>query len=154
MYYIKNGLGRRFLWLAYLFAGFGVLTVFGTGNATQVNTITTAVNSALINFHVITQEQTSITNLAIGIIITVLIALILLGGIKRIGQVTEKLVPFMALLYIVLALGIVVLNWRVVPGVFVSIFEGAFSPSAVTGGVIGSMFLSMKNGRFPWYLLQ
>ena len=146
MYYIKNGLGRRFLWLAYLFAGFGVLTVFGTGNATQVNTITTAINSALINFHVITQEQTSITNLAIGIIITVLIALILLGGIKRIGQVTEKLVPFMALLYIVLALGIVVLNWRVVPGVFVSIFEGAFSPSAVTGGVIGSMFLSMKKG--------
>ena len=146
MYYIKNGLGKRFLWLAYLFAGFGVLTVFGTGNATQVNTITTAINSALINFHVITQEQTSITNLAIGIIITVLIALILLGGIKRIGQVTEKLVPFMALLYIVLALGIVVLNWRVVPGVFVSIFEGAFSPSAVTGGVIGSMFLSMKKG--------
>lgn len=146
MYYIKNGLGRRFLWLAYLFAGFGVLTVFGTCNATQVNTITTAVNSALINFHVITQEQTSITNLAIGIIITVLIALILLGGIKRIGQVTEKLVPFMALLYIVLALGIVVLNWRVLPGVFVSIFEGAFSPSAVTGGVIGSMFLSMKKG--------
>ena len=146
MYYIKNGLGRRFLWLAYLFAGFGVLTVFGTGNATQVNTITTAVNSALINFHVITQEQTSITNLAIGIIITVMIALILLGGIKRIGQVTEKLVPFMALLYIVLALGIVVLNWRVVPGVFVSIFEGAFSTSAVTGGVIGSMFLSMKKG--------
>ena len=146
MYYIKNGLGRRFFWLAYLFAGFGVLTVFGTGNATQVNTITTAINSALINFHVITQEQTSITNLAIGIIITVLIALILLGGIKRIGQVTEKLVPFMALLYIVLALGIVVLNWRVVPGVFVSIFEGAFSPSAVTGGVIGSMFLSMKKG--------
>ena len=146
MYYIKNGLGKNFLWLAYLFAGFGVLTVFGTGNATQVNTITTAVNSALINFHVITQEQTSITNLAIGIIITVLIALILLGGIKRIGQVTEKLVPFMALLYIVLALGIVVLNWRVVPGVFVSIFEGAFSPSAVTGGVIGSMFLSMKKG--------
>lgn len=146
MYYIKNGLGKRFLWLAYLFAGFGVLTVFGTGNATQVNTITTAVNSALINFHVITQEQTSITNLAIGTIITVLIALILLGGIKRIGQVTEKLVPFMALLYIVLALGIVVLNWRVVPGVFVSIFEGAFSPSAVTGGVIGSMFLSMKKG--------
>ena len=146
MYYIKNGLGRRFLWLAYLFAGFGVLTVFGPGNATQGNTITTAVNSALINFHVITQEQTSITNLAIGIIITVLIALILLGGIKRIGQVTEKLVPFMALLYIVLALGIVVLNWRVVPGVFVSIFEGAFSPSAVTGGVIGSMFLSMKKG--------
>lgn len=146
MYYIKNGLGNRFLWLAYLFAGFGVLTVFGTGNATQVNTITTAVNSALLNFHVITQEQIATSNLIIGILITVLIALILLGGIKRIGQVTEKLVPFMALLYIVLALGIVVINWRTVPGVFSSIFQGAFSPSAVTGGMIGSMFLSLKKG--------
>ncbi len=146
MYYIKNGLGKKFLWLAYLFAGFGVLTVFGTGNATQVNTITTAVNSALINFHVITQDQTSVTNLVIGIIITILIGLILLGGIKRIGQVTEKLVPFMALLYIILALGVVILNCHAVPGVFASIFEGAFSPSAVTGGVIGSMFLSMKKG--------
>ena len=146
MYYIKNGLGKRFLWLAYLFAGFGVLTVFGTGNATQVNTITTAVNSALINFHVITQEQTSITNLAIGIIITVLIALILLGGIKRIGQVTEKLVPFMAVIYVLLAAGVVLLNLKNIPHVFVSIFEGAFTPTSVTGGAVGSFFISMKKG--------
>ena len=56
MYYIKNGLGKRWMWLAYLFAAFGVLTVFGTGNATQVNTITTAINSALIDFHVISND--------------------------------------------------------------------------------------------------
>ena len=75
-----------------------------------------------------------------------MIAMILLGGIKRIGQVTEKLVPFMALLYIVLALGVILLNLHVVPSVFASIIEGAFHPSAVTGGVVGSLFLSMKKG--------
>lgn len=146
MYYIKNGLGPKWLWLAYLFAAFGVLTVFGTGNATQVNTITTAVNSALLNYHVIPESAVTTSNLMIGIIITILVGMILLGGIKRIGQVTEKLVPFMALLYIVLAIGVVVINIRVLPAVFVSIVRGAFQPSAVTGGVVGSMFLSMKKG--------
>ena len=146
MYYIKNGLGKKWLWLAYLFAAFGVLTVFGTGNATQVNTITTAINSALVNFNIITVKSVGTSNLIIGIIITILIAMILLGGIKRIGQVTEKLVPFMALLYILLGLGVVLLNIRNVPEVFVSIFRGAFQPDAVTGGIVGSMFLSMKKG--------
>lgn len=125
MYYIKNGLGKRWMWLAYLFAAFGVLTVFGTGNATQVNTITTAINSALIDFHVISNDAVSTSNLIIGIVMAVLVALILLGGVKRIGQVTEKLVPFMALLYIVLAVGVIVINIRTIPTVFASIFEGA-----------------------------
>ena len=146
MYYIKNGLGEKWIWLSYLFAAFGVLTVFGTGNATQVNTITTAINSALLNYHVISEGAVSTSNLIIGIVITVLVGMILLGGIKRIGQVTEKLVPFMALLYIVLALGVVLMNIRVLPAVFVSIIRGAFQPSAVTGGVVGSMFMSMKKG--------
>ena len=146
MYYIKNGLGEKWIWLAYLFAAFGVLTVFGTGNATQVNTITTAINSALLNYHVISEGAVSTSNLIIGIVITVLVGMILLGGIKRIGQVTEKLVPFMALLYIVLALGVVLMNIRVLPAVFVSIIRGAFQPFAVTGGVVGSMFMSMKKG--------
>lgn len=146
MYYIKNGLGKRWMWLAYLFAAFGVLTVFGTGNATQVNTITTAINSALIDFHVISNDAVSTSNLIIGIVMAVLVALILLGGVKRIGQVTEKLVPFMALLYIVLAVGVIVINIRTIPTVFASIFEGAFKPSAVTGGIVGSMFTSMKKG--------
>ena len=146
MYYIKNGLPKCWHWLAYLFAAFGVLTVFGTGNATQVNTITTAINSALTNYGLLKPNQISTSNLIIGIVITIMIAMILLGGIKRIGQVTEKLVPFMALLYIVLALGVILLNLHVVPSVFASIIEGAFHPSAVTGGVVGSLFLSMKKG--------
>ena len=146
MYYIKNGLPKCWHWLAYLFAAFGVLTVFGTGNATQVNTITTAINSALTNYGLLKPDQISTSNLIIGIVITIMIAMILLGGIKRIGQVTEKLVPFMALLYIVLALGVILLNLNVIPSVFASIIEGAFHPSAVTGGVVGSLFLSMKKG--------
>ena len=146
MYYIKNGLGANWRWLAVIFSALGVLTVFGTGNATQVNTITTAIDSALINYHILNNDQLSMFNLIIGVIIAVLVALVLLGGIKRIGKVTEKLVPFMALLYLILAIGVILLNANHIPSVFISIFKGAFSPSAVTGGVIGSMFVSMKKG--------
>ena len=123
MYYIKNGLSKKWHFLAYLFAAFGVLTVFGTGNATQVNTITTAVNSALMNYHVISKDAVPTSNLIQGIIIAALVALILLGGVKRIAQVTEKLVPFMALFYIVLAIGVILLNLNRIPSVFVSILE-------------------------------
>lgn len=146
MYYIKNGLGKQWRWLAYLFSAFGVLTVFGTGNATQVNTITTAIDTALFNFHIISEDMASTLNLIIGVVLAALIALILLGGIKRIGQVTEKLVPFMAVMYVILAIGVVVINFRNLPTVFGSIFEGAFHPASVTGGVVGSLFMSMKKG--------
>ena len=146
MYYIKNGLKKQWHWLAYLFAAFGVLTVFGTGNATQVNTITTAIDSALYNYGVISEQNVSTLNLVIGIILAVLIGLILLGGIKRIGQVAEKLVPFMAVIYIILAIGVVILNYRNIPTVFASIFKGAFLPASVTGGAVGSFFMSMKKG--------
>lgn len=146
MYYIKNGLGPKWRWLAVVFSVLGILTVFGTGNATQVNTITTAIDSALLNYQLITPEKIPALNLFLGVVITVLVAMVLLGGIKRIGQVTERLVPFMALFYIILALGVIFIHIENVPAVFASIFEGAFSPSAVTGGVIGSVFLSMKKG--------
>ena len=146
MYYIKNGLGPRFKWLAVLFSVLGILTVFGTGNATQVNTISTAINSALINYSLLSPDFVDTFNLILGFILAVTIGLVLLGGIKRIGQVTEWLVPFMALLYIILSVGVIILHADRVPGVFRAIFEGAFSPSAVTGGAVGTMFLSMKNG--------
>lgn len=146
MYYIKNGLSKHWHWLAYAFAAFGVLTVFGTGNATQVNTITTAINSALLNYNITNESSISIINLVQGILIAALVGLILLGGVKRIGHVTERLVPFMALFYIILALGVVFLNIEQVPTVFASIITGAFNPTAVTGGVVGSIFLSMQKG--------
>lgn len=146
MYYIKNGLGKQWHWLAAVFSVFGVFTVFGTGNATQVNTITAAVNSALINYNLATEDSLAVGNLIMGTGIAFLVGLVLLGGIKRIGRVTERLVPFMALLYILLALGVVFLNLQHVPEVFYSIVYGAFHPEAITGGVVGSFFMSMKNG--------
>lgn len=146
MYYIQNGLKKHWHWLAYLFSAFGVLTVFGTGNATQVNTITTAIDSALYNYNLLSEDGAATLNLVIGIVLAVLIALILLGGIKRIGQVTEKLVPFMAIMYILLAVGVVVVHIGSIPTVFSSIIWGAFDPAAVTGGAVGSFFMSMKKG--------
>ncbi len=146
MYYIKNGLGKNWQFLAVLFSAFGVLTVFGTGNATQVNTITTAVNSALLSCGLISEGAVKTSNLIQGIIIAALVALILLGGVKRIGQVTEKLVPFMALLYIVLSVGIILFRIQALPSVIQAIFEGAFKPAAVTGGAVGSLFMSIKKG--------
>ena len=146
MYYIKNGLSKHWQWLAYLFSAFGVLTVFGTGNATQVNTIVTAIDSALYNYDLVSEQSVGMLNLVLGVILAALIALILLGGIKRIGQVTEKLVPFMAVMYIVLALGVVLLHLNAVPQVFSAVITGAFRPAAVTGGAVGSFFLSMKKG--------
>ena len=146
MYYIKNGLGKNWQFLAVLFSAFGVLTVFGTGNATQVNTITTAVNSALLSCGLISEGAVKTSNLIQGIIIAALVALILLGGVKRIGHVTEKLVPFMALLYIVLSVGIILFRIQALPSVIQAIFEGAFKPAAVTGGAVGSLFMSMKKG--------
>ena len=146
MYYIKNGLGKKWMWLAYLYAFFGVCAVFGTGNATQVNTITAAVNTALINYGLLTADSTAGSNLIIGVFIAIIVALILIGGVKRIGKVSEKLVPLMALLYIVLCIGLIVMKIDRVGAVFASIFYGAFQPAAVTGGIVGSFFVSMQKG--------
>ena len=150
MYYIKNGLKKHWPWLAYLFSALGVLPVFGTGNATQVNTITAAldssIHSALHNLHIIDGTVDERANLIFGIFIAAFVAMVLLGGIQRIGQVSEKLVPFMAALYVILAIGVVILHINRVPAVFAMIFKSAFTPQAATGGIIGSMFLSMKKG--------
>ena len=147
MYYIKNGLGKKWYFLAVVYAVLGVLTVFGTGNATQVNAIITAIDTALVNFHVVPSAGAlKGINLGIGIGIALLVAMVLVGGLKRIGNVAEKLVPFMALVYVVMALGVLVLNLNRVPEVLGMIIKGAFTPSAVTGGAVGSLFLCMKKG--------
>ena len=146
MYYIKNGLGKKWIFLAYLYAFFGACAVFGTGNATQVNTITAAINTALLNYGVIGANGVATSNLVIGIIIAALVGLILVGGVKRIGNVSAKLVPMMALIYILLAIGLIGMKIQAVPAVFASIFQGAFNPQAFTGGMVGSFFITMKNG--------
>lgn len=146
MYFIKNGLPEKWHFLAVLFSVFGVVAVFGTGNATQVNTIVTAIDAVLINYSIAAEGSLGTINLVLGIVIAACVAMVLLGGVQRIGSFTEKLVPFMAVFYIILALGVVIMHIRAVPGVFASIFAGAFNPGAFTGGVIGSMFISMRRG--------
>lgn len=146
MYYIKNGLDKKWHWLATAYAVFCALTVFGTGNATQVNTITTSINSALMNYNLIDADSAKTVSLITGIIIAAIVALVLLGGIKRIGKVAEKLVPFMAVLYVIFGVGVVIINFNRVPEVFNMIFQGAFNPAAFTGGVVGSLFVSMRRG--------
>ena len=147
MYYIKNGLGKKWQFLAVIYALLGVLTVFGTGNATQVNAIVTAIDTALVNFNLVSSAGAlKSVNLGIGIGIALLVAMVLVGGLKRIGNVAEKLVPFRALVYVTMALGVLVLNLNRVPGVLAMILKGAFNPAAVTGGAVGSLFLCMKKG--------
>ena len=146
MYFIKNGLPKKWHFLAVLFAVFGMVAVFGTGNATQVNTIVTAIDSVFTSYNLAEAEGLGTINLILGIFIALCVALVLLGGIRRIGSFTEKLVPFMAVFYIILAVGVVIMNIGRVPGVFASIFGGAFDPRAFTGCVVGSMFISMRRG--------
>ncbi len=146
MYYIKNGLGKKWHWLAFLYSLFGIFTVFGTGNATQANTIVASLNSAITSIKPDFVYNVDKFNIVVGIIIAILISMVLLGGVKRIGSVTEKLVPFMAVLYVILGIGVVVVHYQNIPEVFKSILVGAFKPSAITGGIIGSFIISLKKG--------
>ena len=146
MYYIENGLGKKWKILGIIFSIFGIFAVFGTGNATQVNTIVASIDAALISFGAMEASSTATLNLILCIVITVLVGLILLGGIKRIGHVAERMVPLMALLYIVLGLGVIIVHIDNLPTAFSSIVKGAFNPTAVTGGVVGAAFVAVQKG--------
>ena len=140
MYYIKNGLGKNWKWLGIVFAAFAALAAFGIGNATQIGSIKDSINSTISVFG---GSVTKTQNLIIGIFLSLILMFILLGGMKRLASVTEKLVPFMALLYIVLGLGVILFNIGRIPEAFASIFREAFTPRAVIGGGI---FVAMKRG--------
>ena len=127
MYYIKNGLGEKWKWLGMLFAIFGMLAGFGIGNTIQSNSVADALSSSF-----------NIPKLATGIIIAVLVALVLLGGIKRIGEVAGKLVPIMAIFYVGGGLIILILHADKIPEAFSQIFYYAFNPSAAAGGFAGA----------------
>ncbi len=145
MYYIKNGLGQSWKWLGSLFCILGALAAFGIGNMTQVNTIATSINGAIDSFggntaansFMLFGQEVPVSSIIIGIIIAVIVALTLLGGIKRIGSIAEKLVPVMAVIYIVAALAVVFTHLSELGGVFASIFKGAFSADAALGGAFG-----------------
>ena len=137
MYYIKNGLGKNWKWLAVVFCIFGGLASFGIGNAVQVGNITDSVNTAIQAFIPSAADSAGTINLVLGVVLMIIVGVVLLGGIKRIGSVTEKLVPFMSLIYIISCLIVLIAHASELPRVFGLIFRGAFSPEAVTGGAAG-----------------
>ena len=144
MYYIKNGLGKNWKWLGSLFALFGMLAAFGIGNMTQINSIVTSISGTINSF---TPINVNTANLIIVIIVAIFCAIVLIGGLKRIGQVTEKLVPFMAVIYILSALIIFFAHIGNIGNVLRSIFVGAFTPSAVVGGAAGiTISAAVKRG--------
>ena len=143
MYMIRNGLGKRWRWLAGLYSFFGVVAAFGVGNATQVNAVISGINEAVIAFG---GEPTMAGNLSMGILLALLVAFMLLGGLRRIGSIAERLVPFAALGYVLLGLGVLIARADAIPAAFSSILHGAFSPRAATGGAVGSLFLTLRTG--------
>ena len=148
MYYIRNGLGKKWNFLAVIFCVFGAVAAMGTGNMTQINTIATSIGSVFQAYNPgMTTEQLEIIYLIIGIIGAVLTILVLFGGLQRIGNVTEKLVPIMALIYIVTALIVVFDHLDMIGPVFRDIFEGAFKPASISGGLAGvAIQQAMKAG--------
>ena len=150
-YYIENGMGMNFRWMGKIFAFFGAgVGLFGIGTFTQVNGITAAAG----NFFDTNQEHVlnlfgreySIAVIVTGILLTICVALVVLGGIKRIARVSEIIVPFMAVLYVSACLLILILNVEQIPAAFAEIIESAFGLRAVAGGALGSMLLTMQKG--------
>ena len=151
MYYIKNGLGKNWKWLGAIFCVFAALAAFGIGNAVQVGNITDSINTVILSFNPSFEGQKTV-NVVLGIVLMVLTGIVIFGGIKRLGAVTEKLVPIMAAIYIVACLVVVIYYAGTLPSVFHDIFVGAFTPAGVTGGAVGSMILvitwGVKRGVF------
>ncbi len=127
MFYIKNGLGSKWVWLGTIFAVFGALAGFGIGNTVQANSVADALNAKF-----------AIPHVATGIALAILAALVLIGGIRRIAEVAGKLVPFMAITYVLAGLIVIFMNIGDVPGAIVLIVKSAFSPVAATGGFAGA----------------
>ena len=147
-YYIERGLGPKFKWLAVLFAVFGMCVgLFGIGTFTQVNSISSAVNeiipSSTVSF---LGGEFTVSTIVSGAILTVIVALVLIGGVKRIAKVSEMVVPFMAIIYILFGLIVIFTNVTALPEAFRQIFVGAFNPRAVAGGAAGSILVAMQMG--------
>ena len=137
MYYITNGLGKSWKWLACLFAGFGALAAFGIGNMTQINTIAGTINTAIGGFIPTTEHEQKIIAWFVAIICALICAFILIGGIQRLADVCSFLVPVMAVIYIAASLVVIVANIGGIPTALAAIVKGAFNPASVAGGLAG-----------------
>lgn len=150
-YYIEKGMGKQWKWLAKVFCVFGTMVgLFGIGTFTQVNGITTAVRNFFDPQNAHTVEllgrDYSWSIIIAGIILTICVGLVVIGGIKRISKVSEIIVPFMAVTYISICVIIIILNIGKVPAAFVEIVQSAFGLRAAAGGMMGAMIVSMQKG--------
>lgn len=143
MYVIRDGMGKRWKFLGTFYCFFGVIAAFGVGNATQINTVISSINDTLCLFG---GSSTTVGNLLMGIGLAILVGAMLLGGAERIGHTAELLVPFAAGMYLLMGLGVLVLRAEALPKAFEAIFEGAFHPEAVTGGIVGSVLSTLRIG--------
>ena len=143
MYMIRNAMGKRWHWLAACYSFFGVVAAFGVGNATQINAVVGGINQTIIAFG---GAETEFGNLLMGIALAVLVGTMLLGGMKRIGAVAERLVPFASLAYILLGLFVLVTRFQYLGDAFSAILQGAFTPQAATGGAVGSLYSVLRIG--------
>lgn len=150
-YYIENGMGKRWKWLAVIFAVFGVFVgLMGIGTFTQVNSITAAAN----NFFDPEQSHTvrlfginyTYTQIIVGLIVTILAGLIIIGGIKRIASVSEVVIPIMVVVYVLCCLIIICTHITEVPAALVKIIKSAFGMRAVAGGALGAIMVSIQKG--------
>ena len=143
MYMITMGIGEKYRILAQCYSLFGIIAAFGVGNATQINAVVSGVNSILPGMGL---EPTFASDLIQGVILAGVIGMLLLGGVKRIGKVTQAMIPLVAGGYILMGILALILRWRAIPQAFSAIVEGAFHPEAVTGGMIGSSFQTLRVG--------
>ncbi len=143
MYMIQKGMKKPWHFLAALYSFFGVVAAFGVGNATQVNAVITGINEAVIAFG---GRETRAGNLLMGILLAGLIVAVLSGGMRRIGKMAEGLVPFASVLYLLLGTGVLIARANAIGPAFASIVQGAFSPRAVTGGAVGSVWIALRIG--------
>jgi len=149
MYYIQKGLGDKWKWLGILFSIFGAIAALGTGNMTQINTIATSIGAVFSSFNPdISGSDMQRIYLIIGIVGAMLTILVLFGGMQRIGNVTEKLVPIMACVYIVTSIIVIATHISAIGTVFAQIIQGAFAPSAVSGGLLGVTIQKVAKAGF------
>ena len=151
-YYIERGMGKKWTWLAKLFAIFGCLAgLMGIGTITQVNGVASAVQTFIdpqaqhVAITIGENDYTWATTVT-AVVVAVAVALVVIGGIKRISKVSETIVPFMIVLYIVITFAILVFNIKEIPAAFVSVLKGAFGLDAAAGGVLGAIFIAMQKG--------
>ena len=151
-YYIEKGMGTKWKWLAKIFAFFGVCVgLFGIGTFSQVNGISSAVQnffdpnkSNCVNIPFLGEYSWAVV--ISSLILAACVAAILIGGLKRIATVSQIIVPFMAVIYLIFSVALILLNITEIPAAIVTVVKGAFNPSAVTGGVVGTMIVSMQKG--------